>query len=279
MSSVFRPAAIGALYTGITRGLSADILAARALDGLAQPICTCLVSASHGTVTDVLEVPTDSVAAQLEHLFETAPPNAARIGITGHHKTVDVIFDQLEALEGPVGLDVTLSGPSGEDVADQRVQNALTARFEEADLITLRRLDAQIMAGMEIDDLDDAQVAAQRLHNLGARRVLLRCGKLPRPQHQAGANGTNQEMALDLFYDGTDFSLFEAPYLQADGLHGASSGLVMPILRHLLDEKSVIEALQRAKVFVTEALRYSTVEEKGPAPYYFWQLAGEHSAS
>ena len=32
---------------------------------------------------------------------------------------------------------------------------------------------------MEINSLDDAQVAVQRLAKLGAPRVLLRCGALP----------------------------------------------------------------------------------------------------
>ena len=44
----FKPIVVGALYPGISRGLSADILATQALSGQAFPICTSHVVAGDG---------------------------------------------------------------------------------------------------------------------------------------------------------------------------------------------------------------------------------------
>ena len=63
-------AVVGAFYTASERGLAADVLAARALGLAPLPLCTSIVVASGGRVTDVTEVPVDTVIAQLEHLAD-----------------------------------------------------------------------------------------------------------------------------------------------------------------------------------------------------------------
>lgn len=250
----FHPIVVGALYPGITRGLSADLLATQALSGTAFPICTSHVVAGGGVVTDVLNVPTDTVSAQLEHVFETRSPTSAKVGIIGATPTVDRVFEHLHSLDGPVIYDLTVSGPSGEDVLGPQGLEAITEHLSEPDLVTIRRTDAALVAGMEIPSLDDAQVAAQRLAQQGAEHVLLRCGKLP--THFYDQNATPPDYALDLFFDGNDFALFEAPYLDnLEAHHGASSGLLLPLLHYLQSGMDLEPALQRAKGRVSEALR------------------------
>lgn len=271
----FHPIAIGALYPGIERGLTADLLATRALGGSAHPVCSVLAVAGHGTVTDVLAVPTDTVEAQLQHLFRTTAPNAAKIGIVSHPATIEAVFRQLNThLDGPLVLDLTLSGPSGEDLINQRGLDELIDHIAQPDLVTLRRVDAELVAGMEIPSLDDAQVAAQRLAKRGARRVLLRCGRIP--SHFFDLESEPPNYAVDLYYDGNDFALYEAPHLDGiDDVRGASSALLMRLLHELWRGSSISDALQRAKAFVTEALRHGEKYDKVAAPHYFWKEARE----
>ena len=256
----FRPIVVGALYPGISRGLKSDLLATQALDGSAYPVCTAHVVAGRGTVTDVLNVPTDTVAAQFEHLAETEQPTAAKVGILGDAPTVEKTFEHLSDLDGPTLLDVTLSGPSGEDILGQRGLEALISHLDQPDLVTIRKTDAALVAGMEIPSLDDAQVAVQRIAQRGAERVLLRCGQLP--THFYDEDGAPPEYAVDLFYNGEDIALFEAPYLSGlDNFHGASSGLLLPLLELMQSGATPEAALQRAKGRVTEALRAAHDQE------------------
>jgi len=260
----FHPIVVGALYPGITRGLSADLLATQALSGTAFPICTSHVVAGGGVVTDVLNVPTDTVSAQLEHVFETKSPTSAKVGIIGATPTVSRVFEHLRSLDGPVVYDLTVSGPSGEDVLGQRGLEAITEHLNEPDLVTIRRTDAALVAGMEIPSLDDAQVAAQRIAQQGAEHVLIRCGKLP--THFYDQNASPPDYALDLFFDGSEFALFEAPYLNnLEDHHGASSGLLLPLVHYLQSGMELEPALQRAKGRVSEALR-ALQRHKGDSP-------------
>jgi len=273
---MFRPIAVGALYPGISRGLRSDFLATQALGGAAYSVCTAHVVAGRGVVTDVLNVPTDTVSAQFEHLNETETPTAAKVGIIGDAPTVEITFDHLRQLDGPVLLDLTLSGPSGEDVLGQRGLDALLERLDEPDLVAIRKRDASLVAGMEIPSLDDAQVAVQRIAQRGAQRVLLRCGQLP--AHFYNTDGDPPDFSVDLYYDGEDIALFEAPFLNGlDDLRGASSGLLLPLLQMMQRGTSIEPALQQAKGRVTEALRAVQERESDVPDQVFFNALHEES--
>lgn len=258
-ASAFSPLVVGGLYPGISRGLKADLLATQSLGGSAFPVCASHVVAGGGVVTDVLNVPTDTVSAQLEHIRNTQSPTAVKVGIVGATPTVDVLFRHLDELSLPLIFDVTLSGPSGEDILDQRGLDSIIEHMEQPDLVAVRLTDAKLLAGMEIPSLDDAQVAIQRIAQHGAQRVLLRCGRLP--THHFDTESEPPKYAVDLYYDGDDFALYEAPYLDGlDGLHGRSSGLLLPLLYSLQQGASVEEGLQQAKRTVTDALKAAQEE-------------------
>lgn len=273
----FTPLLVGALYPGIHRGLEADLLATQALGGRGLSVCTAHVVAGRGVVTDVLNVPTDTIDAQFEHLAETESPTAAKVGIIGDAATVEVAFRHLDALDGPVLLDLTLSGPSGEDVLGQRGLDALLEHLQVPDLVTVRKRDASLLAGMEIPSLDDAQVAVQRIAQRGARHVLLRCGRLS--THHFDTESGPPDFAVDLYSDGDDIALFEAPFLSGlESLHGASSGLTLPLLQMMQDGLPTDTALQKAKGQVTEALRAAQQSDAPhPSTAFFEALQPHHA--
>lgn len=267
----FRPLCLNALYPGHDRGLAADVLVARALGGRALAVCTSLVVAGGRRVTDVLEVPSDTVAAQVEHLLATDAPTGVKIAIVGQAQSADAAFDLLRnASCGPVVLDATLSGPEGEDLADGRVRETLVARFAEADVVTMRALDAALVAGMEIETLEDAQVAVQRLHLRGARAVVLRLPPLHASAQDAGGDGAAPEpFRAALAFDGNDFSLVETPDVPGgDDLAGASSAFTLGLLRGLVDRQPLVPAVQRAAAFAFEAVRRGSEVSPGDAPAY-----------
>lgn len=273
LDSSFRPLVIGAQYPALERGLTADILSAQGFRATPLTVCTSHVVAGHGMVTDVLEVPSDTVRAQLEHVFETASPTAAKIGVVGSPASAEAIFEMLATyLDGPVVLDLTLSGPSGEDIVEPETLEIISERMGAAHLVSASLTDATLLAGMEIPSLDDAQVAAQRIGQRGASHVLLRCGRLATHHFDTETEAPNY--AVDLFYDGDELAVFEAPFVDGVGhLSGRSSGLMMSILQSLWSGRSLVDALRASKAVVTEALREaSQSEQASAASAYFGAL-------
>lgn len=274
MPSSFRPLIIGAQYPALERGLTADTLAVHSFDATPYTVCTSHIVAGHGTVTDVLEVPSDTVSAQLEHIFATQSPNAAKVGVVGSPASADVIFRSLKSnLEGPVVLDLTLSGPSGEDIVDPDTLDVITQHLGEMDLVSASVTDATLLAGMKIPSLDDAQVAAQRLGQRGGRHVLLRCGRLA--THHFDTESDPPNYAVDLYFDGEELAVFEAPFIDdIEHLSGRASGFMISVLHSLWSGRSVLHALQSSKAVVTEALRKaaSAPEDASAASTYFGAL-------
>ena len=265
-------AVVGALYAVSERGLAADVLAARAVGAAPLPVCTSIVVASDGVVTDVTDVPVDTVRAQLDHLRETGAAEGVKVGILGGPKTVAAVCDAVEEMAVPTVLDLVASGPSGETVLSARGIDAVAERLGVATLVTLSRADAELVTGGQIESLDDAQVAAQRLHNRGARRVVVRCGSLPYRFYDAaddpgtsGGDGAAAPLAFDLYYDGEDFALFEAPLVSGDDPAGLSSVFAITALMSLVGGASPEDALQAAKRQATESVRHR-LETPGRAP-------------
>ena len=271
----FQPIVVGALYPSVERGLSADLAATRALGGIAYPVCTLLLMAGHGTVTDATDVPEDTVRAQLDHLAATVEPNAMKIGVLSSHSTADAILQFAEAFEGPVLLDLQLSGRNGETVLTSRGIDMVMNRLAVPDLVVISRSDAEPLSGGEIESLDDAQVAAQRLIRRGARAVVIKCGPLPARffETEAGAPSANPEdpFNADLYFDGEAFALFEAPHLTLGACESASSAFSIAALHGLTGGKTPEEALQFAKRFATEGIRTGTKGEDRVLFNYYWQ--------
>ena len=255
---------VGALYTGTERGLVSDLYAARALGVQGWGVCSALVMASQGHVTDVTEVPADTVRAQLEHLALMRDSVALKIGVLGNQQIVEAVFRSAERHPHPIVLEYIVSGPSGETVLTERGIAALNERLSVPDLVLISRQDAELITGGEIQSLDDAQVAAQRLSRLGARRVVVKCGALPTRFFDAvedpGGDGQSEALASDLYFDGTDFALFEAPYLSGVAVDGAGSAFSVAITVGLAEKRTFEDALQHGKRYVTEALRRATTD-------------------
>lgn len=276
--TAFRPIVVDALYPAVERGLAADLAAVRALGGHAYPVCTLLLMAGGGTVTDATDVPEDTVRAQLEHLAAVAQPNAMKIGVLSSHGAASAVLEYAESFEGPVLLDLQLSGPSGETVLTRRGIDTVMAGLGVPDLVVVSRTDAEPLSGGEIRSLDDAQVAAQRLVRHGARRVVIKCGPLParffetEQGNTAPAGGGARDTTpfnADLFFDGDSFALFEAPHLPDGHRDGVSSAFALVALKALREGREAEEALQEAKRFVTEGLRRSAENHEVMFNYYW----------
>ncbi len=230
--------------------------------------------AGHGTVTDATDVPEDTVRAQLEHLAATVKPNAMKIGVLSSHSAAETVMHFAETVTGPVLLDLQLSGPSGETVLTQRGIETVMERLSVPDLVVVGRSDAEPLSGGEIHSLDDAQVAAQRLVRRGARAVLIKCGPLParffETEQPLPPSDSDVPFNADLYFDGEEFALFEAPHLVEGGTPGASSAFSVATLRALAAGLPMEEALQEAKRFTTEGLRASKHVGSTDMFNYFW---------
>lgn len=96
-----------------------------------------------------------------------------------------------------------------------------------------------------IKSIDDMKEAAEKILELGTKNVVIK-----------GGTGIESDQAIDLFYDGKEFSLFKSNKLDTTFNHGAGCTFAAAITANLAKGLSVKDAVENAKQFVTEAIKH-----------------------
>ncbi|WP_106495320.1 pyridoxine/pyridoxal/pyridoxamine kinase [Lentibacillus sp. Marseille-P4043] len=96
-----------------------------------------------------------------------------------------------------------------------------------------------------IKTIDGMKQAAIKIHELGAKNVVIKGGK-----------ALDHEKAIDLFYDGNDFTLLEKDKLDTTYNHGAGCTFAAAVTANLANGKPVKQSVVAAKDFVTAAIAH-----------------------
>lgn len=94
-----------------------------------------------------------------------------------------------------------------------------------------------------IRTIDDMKKAAEKIHELGAKNVVIKGGK-----------ALDHDKAVDLFYDGNAFVLLETEKVDTTYNHGAGCTFAAAITANLALGESVFDAVVKAKEFVSSAI-------------------------
>ncbi|MFD2043326.1 pyridoxine/pyridoxal/pyridoxamine kinase [Ornithinibacillus salinisoli] len=96
-----------------------------------------------------------------------------------------------------------------------------------------------------IKTIEGMKEAAEKILELGAQNVVIKGGK-----------ALEHEYAVDLFYDGKEFTLLEKEKINTTYNHGAGCTFAAAITANLANGKSVQESVESAKEFVTAAIAH-----------------------
>ncbi|MYL59318.1 pyridoxine/pyridoxal/pyridoxamine kinase [Virgibacillus halodenitrificans] len=115
-----------------------------------------------------------------------------------------------------------------------------------ADIITPNLFEAgQLARTGPIKTMDGMKDAAVKIYELGAKNVVIKGGK-----------ALEHDKAIDLFYDGKDFSWLEHEKIDTFYNHGAGCTFAAAITSNLALGKPVKESVETAKDFVYEAIKH-----------------------
>jgi hydroxymethylpyrimidine/phosphomethylpyrimidine kinase len=164
-------------------GVTADIktIAAHGCFGL-----TCITALTVQSTVGVKRVEPLAAALVRDTLEELAADfsiSGVRIGMLGSAAVAEAVAAWLESARRPnVVLDPILKASSGPDLLDSRGVALLRDRLLRlADVITPNVDEAGVLANMAVSDLASMRAAAERLHEIGARAVVVTGGHLKQP--------------------------------------------------------------------------------------------------
>ena len=196
---------------------------------------------------NVYSLPIDVVKAQLKTALSTGI-DAIK---TGMLSTEEIIRTAGEAIDES-GLDHVVIDPvmvcKGEDeVLNPGNTDAMIKYLvPKAEIVTPNLFEAGQLASMKTPKtIDDMKVAAQKIHELGARNVVIKGGK--QLEHTS---------AIDLFYDGKTFTLLESAKADTHYNHGAGCTFAAAITANLANGMTILDAVIEAKQFVAAAIAH-----------------------
>jgi hydroxymethylpyrimidine/phosphomethylpyrimidine kinase len=253
-------------------GVTADIKTIAAHGCYGVGCITAMTVQSTSGVRRVSPVEPSLLLESLEELAADMEISAVRIGMLGSAKIAKVVAD---FLEGPpskkrslsnIILDPVLKSSSGADLLDPAGIRVLTERLIPlADVITPNVDEATVITGLRVKEVDDMKAACSRLHELGARAVVITGGHL--------------EKAMDLLSfqtkRGLEHEIFKAERQKSSSTHGTGCAFATAMACHLALDRGIAEATLLAKTYVTAAITYGHPLGKGTAPVHHLYRMGQ----
>jgi len=245
-------------------GIQADIKSMSANGVFAMSVVTAVTAQNTEEVTDVFELPTSIVAAQIDAVFDDFDVAAVKTGMLSSAAIVETVARMLKPQNvRNLVVDPVMISKSGHLLLKPDAISAIKGQlFPLALLVTPNIHEAQQLSGIEIKTLADARRAAKIIHGSGCKHVLIKGGHLP------------TDRATDLLYDGRFFNVFKGEFIDTPHTHGTGCTFASAIAAHLAQGKSVNDAVQVAKTYLTEAIRHSLAIGHGTGPtnhFYFLQ--------
>lgn len=183
----------------------------------------------------------DLVADQLDLLLSDIPPNAIKTGALGTKEIVEVVADRAQDFHAPLIVDPVMISQHGTPLLDEEGRVALKKGvFPYATLVTPNLFEAEAMTGRP--SKTPITEMAKAIADLGPKAVLI--------------TGERQgDQAVDLLYYEGEFQSFASDWIDTSHAHGTGCTLSAAITAGLAKGDSLIESIETAKRFVTEAIR------------------------
>lgn len=197
----------------------------------------------------------ECLRGQIEPIVTDFDISAVKIGML---PTADTIGVTAEAIERHhlrnVVLDPVIRSTSGYDLIDDDAARCVVERlFALADVVTPNMAEAERLTQLSVKNVEDMETAALRLREMGARAVLLKGG------HLTGD-------AVDVLADVSGTRLYTAPRIETSSTHGTGCTLSSAIAALLAQGHGLREAIERAKEYLTTAIRTAPGLGHGAGP-------------
>ena len=254
-------------------GIQADLKAFSALGAYGTSVITALVAQNTTGVADVLRIPPDFVARQIDTLFDDVRIDAVKTGMLAEPEIVEVVADSIARYRPPyLVVDPVMVAKSGDRLLSEAAVAAVRDRLLPlATIITPNLPEAAVLIGGEPpEDVAGMREMAAALHRLGPRHVLLKGGHL------------SSATSPDVLFDGADFTVLDAPRVDTRNTHGTGCTLSAAIAALLPVGPDLQSAVRMAKGYLTGALiageRLSVGRGHGPVHHFFdlWSATGKN---
>jgi len=212
----------------------------------------------------VFPVDENALRSQLETVFKGVGVTAAKSGMLGTFYAVDLCREFLDKykIKNYVLDPVMVCKGAGEALNPELNEAVAEKLLPLAEIVTPNIFEAEQLSRVkEISSIEQMKEAAKIIHGKGVRHVFLKGGaKLKETLEVA------KPKAIDLFYNGKNFEIFEEDLIETAWTHGAGCTTSAAIAAGLARGLSVRDSVILAKKFITASLKAGFALNKWVGP-------------
>lgn len=243
-------------------GAQADLKTFMAHEVYGMSVITALVAQNTTGVTAIMDVPQQFLREQLDCVFTDIRPDAVKIGMVSQRELIAVIVEKLKQYNAEnIVVDPVMVSTSGSSLLNA---SALQLLKEEllplADIITPNIPEAEVLADMRIQCREDMQTAAGVIAQSYDGYILIK-------------GGHSMKRCDDLLVYRGEQHWLSCERIQNPNTHGTGCTLSSAIASNLAKGYAMVTAVEKAKAYISGALRDGLDLGKGSGPLnHCWNI-------
>jgi hydroxymethylpyrimidine/phosphomethylpyrimidine kinase len=240
-------------------GIQADLKTFQAFNVFGMSAVTSVTAQNTLGVRSIHDIPSNIVGDQIDMIMQDIGTDAAKTGMVSNKEIIEMIVDRVRRYKiEKLVVDPVMIAKSGARLLRKDAEKALIEKLlPAAFLVTPNVFEAEIISGISIKNIEDAKKSAKLIQKKGAKNVLLKGG------HLSG------EKAIDILFDGKDFTCYEAERINTENTHGTGCTFSAVITAGLAKGMTVYNAIKVAKDYITRAIKNAPTNiGKGHGPLY-----------
>ncbi|MDP1574968.1 MAG: bifunctional hydroxymethylpyrimidine kinase/phosphomethylpyrimidine kinase [Coxiellaceae bacterium] len=227
-------------------GIQADLKTFSALRCFGVSAITALTAQNTTGVQMIQSLPAEFIRAQIHSVVSDIGVDAIKIGMLERKDIIQAVVLSLKNCQCPVVLDPVMFAKGGAALLSPdaiiMMRNDL---FPLSSIVTPNIPEAEYIAEMKINSIEDMKSAALKISKFGVKNVLVK-----------GGHGA-QKKCVDVLYLSDDhvFTYFSSERIHTKNTHGTGCTLSAAIAAELAKGKKLNHAVSNAKKFLYKAIR------------------------
>ncbi len=235
-------------------GIQADLKAIAARGAYGMSAITALTAQNTLGVDGVHPVPASFIRMQIDSVMRDIGADVWKTGMLAGEEVVRTVAQAVDDYEVKnLVVDPVMIAKGGAPlIAEDDRRTVRDYLLPRALLVTPNHHEAQVLTGLEINNVDDAARAARELASFGCRYVLVKGGHLP-----------ESERAVDVLFDGSQIRTYDAPRIDTANTHGTGCTYASAIAAEIALGNEVPDAVEWSKYYLSACIRAASDESVG----------------
>jgi hydroxymethylpyrimidine/phosphomethylpyrimidine kinase len=265
--AVSRALTIAGSDSGGGAGIQADLKTFTVLGVYGMSALTAITAQNTLGVHGIYDLPLEAIEKQIDAVASDIGVDAVKTGMLSSDAIIETVARKIKENNiANLVVDPVMVAKGGARLLQEDAQNALIQHLLPlATVVTPNLPEAEVLTGFSIRTVEDMKEAARKIHSFGAKNVVVKGGHL-------------EGDALDILFDGSNFSEFVTTRHETKHTHGTGCTFSAAITAELAKGRSVTDAVATAKEFITCAIRDTLGLGHGHGPTNHWAYGNRHAS-